>query len=88
LTSRSLSLHSHCYTVVAHTTKSFTLFSYTVVSHTTKSFTLFSYGSKWSFKRCGDFVDLRTKNKSKVEAMEVRAAAHPQTGQTDGIIYE
>jgi hypothetical protein len=31
-------------------------------------------------------VDVRTKNKSKVEAMEVRAAAHrPRTGQTDGI---
>jgi hypothetical protein len=86
VTSRSLLLlHSHCSTVVAHTIKSFTLFSYTVVSHTTKSFTLFSSGSNWSFKRCGEFVDLRTKNKSKVEAMEVRAAA-PQTDRTDGIM--
>jgi hypothetical protein len=33
------------------------------------------------------FVDVRTKKKSKVKAMEVRAAARPQTGQdrTDGI---
>jgi hypothetical protein len=33
-------------------------------------------------------VHVRTKNKSKVKAMEVRAAARPRTDRTDGIKVE
>jgi hypothetical protein len=45
--------------------------------------------SKWSFKRCGDFVDLRNKNKSKSKRCKfARLHVRRTDGRTDDIIVE